>query len=390
MNKIAAISEPFVAIEGRVLHHALKPLIYIVQRRSTYPVLQTVRLSLGRDGLRLTGTDLNVEISTLLDVNAAGGEFELCIDARTLSSISRAAGVADITMRKIEKVIGHRQGKPETETNFVIELDEGSVRYEIENTLNADSFPEFPGKRGALIENFTNGHLSDSLRRCERYISDEETRYYLNGVYWVRGEQGREFVATDGHRLVRYRYTTESGDGVGRIIPAKTVRLLSRFFAGRDATVYEVGENKIEVVTDGYTIRSKLIEGTYPDYRRVIPKDEGAREFRFTKAGLASMLSRLGGMPMRERRYGRALHFHAESGLVAVKHRNPDSGSALVRSVFEWPEGAPDFGLNARYLADNLATCDSDVRLLVKDGSSPILILDGDDSVTRVQMPMRV
>lgn len=394
MNQhVSSITTPFASIEGRVLAKAIKPVAWIVGRHPTYPILSTVRLTLSDAGLRITGTDLDIEIGVTLDVIDGAGKFDICVAADALASIARAAGPSVMTFRKGEKVINSRDKRPTAVPVLFVSVDNGAVEYEIENIMEPDAFPVLPGTRGTLLEQFSNGMLSDALRRCERYISTEETRYYLNGVYWVQNGKGREFVATDGHRMVRYRYAADPGDGVGRIIPRKTVSLLTRFFSGADIAVHAVdqGQSKIDLLAGGFSIRTKLIEGTYPDYNRVIPEREGAKHsLPFSKAGLSQALRLAAAMPGLRGHFGRAMHIHPRDGLLALKFNNADTGSAIARTVFAWPEGVPDFGLNAKYLSDSLATCDGDARFVFNDAGGPILILDGDESMTRVQMPMRV
>lgn len=390
MNKHMPITSPTASIEGRVLSKALKPITWIVGRSANYPILSTVRLTLNKDGLHVVGTDLDVEVSTALDVISGEGEFDICVAADVLASIARAAGPSVMTFRKCEKTA--RDGKG-SESVLSVSVDAGAAEYEIDNIFASDAFPALPGERGVLLETFTNGMLANALRRCQRFISSEETRYYLNGVCWVQNDKGREFVATDGHRMVRYSYAANPGDGIQRIIPRKTVALLTRFFAGADVAVHAVGDIRpqIEISTNGYTIRSKLIDGEFPTYTRVIPKvDAESHCIVFSKAGLSHALRLASAIPGSSAQYGRAIHVHPREGLLCLKFNSADTGSAVAHTTFPWPEGVPDFGLNAQYLSDILATCEGEARFVFKDAGHPILILDGDETMTRVQMPMRV
>lgn len=391
MNKHMPIA-PVASIEGRVLSKALKPIAWIVGRHSTYPILSMVRLSLNKAGLRIVGTDLGVEISSTLDVIHGDGEFDICVGADVLSSIAQAAGPSVMAFRLNDKISRDHKGRETTVSVLSVSVDDGAAEYEIDGILSSEGFPALPGDRGVVLETFTNGMLPGALRRCEAFISKEETRYYLNGVCWVQNDKGREFVATDGHRMVRYRYTSEPGDSISRIIPHKTVALLTRFFGGANITVHAVGDGatKIDIVADGFSIRSKLIDGTFPDYTRVIPTvGPESHSIAFSKAGLSHALRLASAVPGRVG-YGRAVHVHQRDGLLCLQLNSTDTGSAVAHTVFPWPKGAPDFGLNAKYLSDNLATCEGDVRFVLKDAGGPVLILDSDETMTRIQMPMRV
>lgn len=394
MNQHSPIVAPSVSIEGRILSKALKPIAWVVQRRSSHPILATVRMTLSDGGLRIASTDLDIDIGVTLDVISGGGAFDVCVSCDVLVGIANAAGPSVMAFRKIEKASGRDdKGSETSQTVLAVSVEDGAVEYEIENVLGPDGFPSLPGERKAELERFTNGMLADALRRCEAFISKEETRYYLNGVYWANLAGGREFVATDGHRMARYRYSAEAGDGVGRIIPHKTVALLTRFFRGSDIIVYDVGNGatKIDFLADGFAIRSKLIEGTFPDYTRVIPTITPEHySIAFSKAGLSYALQLASAMPSSQRIWGRAIHVHQLDGMLCLKLKSSDMGSAIARTNFPWPDGAPDFGLNAQYLRDNLASCDGDVRFVLKGAGDPVLILDADETMTRIQMPMRV
>lgn len=394
MNKHVPVVAQFATVEGRALAAALKPLLFVVERRGSYPILSMVKLRLDGVRLQVTGTDLDIEIATELDVSDCSGEWDLCVDARVVAGIARVAGPMLVRLEKVEAIAGKsKDGTPTSETQLHVTLDNGAAVYRLGNVLGADAFPTLPGERGELIERFGNGMLPEALGKVERVISKEETRYYLNGVNWMIGPNGRWFAATDGHRLLKLDYSSDSGSG-NRIIPRKTVELLTRFFVGADVSVFALlGDGKIDIEAAGFRIRSKLIEGTFPDITRVIPKSDDVKcHLARPRAELEHALSRLMMLPHSRFGFaGRAVRFHPEAGSVAVSMKDQgDFGEATALVGGAWPEGMTEFGVNSRYLRDLLLTCSGEVTFGIKDAGAPILVSDGDPAMTRVIMPMRV
>lgn len=396
MNKHVVNTAQFATIEGRVLAEALKPLIFVVERRTTYPVLTTVKIDVEGSILRLTGTDLDVEVVAELDVIDASGDWSICVDARLLASIAGAAAVAEMRIELVEQVIeaAKKGERPVTAKMLHITVGE-DIRYDVETVISADGFPMMTGERGDLIERFGNGLLVDLLRKTSWCISTEETRYYLNGVCWQAGPNGCRFVATDGHRLAMCRYDAAPvATATSRIIPRKTVLLLQRFFAGQNVSVYarcrDGVESGIHIVADNITIRSKLIEGTFPDVDRVIPRDEPNHRLIVNRQELTDAIGKVSVMARRD--FGRAIQFAPGSdGHLTVRGRNSDLGTAEVRLSTPWPEDAPSFGFNGRYITELLAhCCDGEVTIDQKDAGAPFVINDSDETMTRVLMPMRV
>lgn len=382
----------FVSIEGRVLSAALRLHCAIIEKRNSYPILANVRMVVDGASLTVTGTDLDIEATTTLDVINSAGAWQTTVPAHLLGDIARVAGSTEM---RIEEMV-------EGDTDLArLRIIVGDAEYQVA-TLSPDSFPEMPGTRGGPIETFTNGRLAAMLDKVSWCISTEEIRYYLNGVCWQIGGLGRRMMATDGHRLAICRYDADAATTkTDRIIPRKTVALLRKFAAGADVTVHSVvkpneagelveSQGQIEFAIGATTIRSKLIEGTFPDVDRVIPKPE-AQQYKF---GLNrdAMLGAIGqAMTIASKRGGKALAFREDDGVLTVRASNPDTGSAKVTLPGSaWPDGAPEFGLNGRYFRETLQNCEGDVTLHQIDAGAPFTVTDEDGTMTRVIMPMRV
>jgi len=374
-----------VLIEGRVLSSALRLHCAIIESGNRFPILSMVRLSVKGSVLTVTGTDLDIEAGTRLDPIDAVGEWAVCVGAKLLARIARIAGPEILLIRP---------------TDDGARISFGGVTYDLA-AIDQESFPELPGSRGEVIETFGNGSLAALLGKVHWCISKEETRYYLNGVCWQTASFGRRFVATDGHRLAICRYDADdSGPVRSRIIPRKTVQILRQFAAGLDVTAFAVvraneGGDLAEhptMIEFGFgqtTLRSKLIDGTYPDVNRVIPQPASQR-YRIT-ANRDALLSAVGkASAVRTPFSGRALRFHPDGDHLAIEMKSPDFGSASVVTDVEWPEGAAEFGLNGGYLADVLNSCRGSVTIRQIDAGAPMTVSDDDDTMTRVIMPMRV
>lgn len=382
MNKHAAIdTRQFVTIEAKALREAMKPIRFVIERRNTYPILSYVLLAFSGSELCLTGTDLDIRISTTMDVIDGQGSWSVAVDAATLSRIGAAHGTAAMRMEFVK-------GSKDTPSQLQIAV--GDAEYAI-NTLDADGYPVMPGERGKKIESFTNGQLAQIFDKIRPAVSTEETRYYLSGIYWnVDGTRCR-FVATDGHKLIGQDYGPPRKPEPGRIIPKKVVDLIRLHFKAADIDIFPVDQSKIEVVSGAFTFRAKLIEGTFPDVDRVIPKmASNPHKLALNKAEIMQAFRATAVMPSQMGGYGRALRFYPDGGRLHIGSRSPDLGTVSVSTQSEWPDEVPEFGLNSHYISDLILGCTGDVIFHLRDSSAPVRITDDDESMIRVLMPMRV
>ena len=376
----------FVAIEGRVLAPILKRMMFVVERRNTYPILGMVRLAVKGATLTVSATDLDMELSHQLDVIDAGGNWSICVSPFVLFDIARLAGPAPLVMERRH------------DSRLAVIVDEDAA-YDLEG-LSPDSFPDFGAERGDVIERFTNGRLAELLQRVAWAVSREETRYYLNGVAWMWRDGRRRFVATDGHRLAVCHYdAAPDGQNETFIIPTKAVVLLSMLggdtmSAHRMVKGNEVAPLRMEVAAGASTLRLKLVDGLpnapggYPDIDRVIPKPASwVATFGLTKGQLTGAIDRA--MVMQSKR-GAVLKFEPAAGAVSIAAQHPDLGSARASLRLQWPEALKPFGVNGRYLREIVEHCIGELKLHQGDPSGPLTILDEDATMTRVVMPMKV
>ena len=249
-------------------NHLLKSLGHVhrvVERRNTYPILANVLVTAGPDGLDLRATDLDIEVTeTAPAMTATPGATT--VPAHTLYEIVR-------------KLADGAEVRLETEGGERMTISSGRSRFEL-SCLNPDGFPDLKADDFSHTFSVPAPVLGELIERTQFAISNEETRYYLNGIYFHTIEDGQgvvmRAVATDGHRLARAEAPAPEGsEGMpGIIVPRKTVAEVQKLLEGsEDEVKVELSDTKIRFTLGGVVLLSKLIEGTFPDYDRVTPKN---------------------------------------------------------------------------------------------------------------------
>jgi len=384
----------FVTVEGKELFRAMRIATAIIEKRNTIPVLSCVMISVSEaHGLRINATDMDINLAIDVDNIEDDGDWSMCIQAHTLAQIAAMAGAQPVRIERSTRTVEARVRHNGTiipayqqEQARIIVGDDAAI-YEID-ALPSSDFPSMSRARGDSIERFTNGMFAETIKKVAWAVSTEETRYYLNGVAWQAQERGARFVATDGHRLASCRYVSgDDGRRFSRIIPRKTVAFIDKFLRARDVEVFATdNENVIEIETAGMRMLTKLIDGTFPDVDRVIPKelnhefDIKADEFLIA----VKQATAVGGEK------SRAVRFHDVDGKLNIERKSPDFGSAKIKTSTDWPKGATSFGMNGRYVSEVFGSCIGTIKLAMADAGSPFLVTDEDSTMTRVMMPMRV
>ncbi len=334
----------------------------VVETRNTMPILSNVLLSAEGGSLRVTGTDLDI-IATDTAVATIDAPGALCVSAKLLADIAKKAGAADVILSEDKGQLIVKSGR----SKFTLQ------------TLPAADFPDMKG--GSYTNRF-DIDLVAFVAPTTFAISTEETRYYLNGVF-MKGESAKlTAVATDGHRLSRHVIDgTEVFEGI--IIPRKTVGLLPK-----GVVTLAVSDTKIEITAGDLVITSKLIDGTFPDYERVIPRSNEKlvivdRDAFMKAADRVSAVST-------ER--GRAIKLSVAPGSVGFTVNNPDSGSATDEIEAEYSGEPIDIGFNAAYLRDLFSVLPPGPATiaLADAGSSALFTSPAFEGLTLVGMPVRI
>jgi len=270
----------------------------------------------------------------------------------------------------------------------------GRSRFNLQALPESD-FPDLAS--GDMGHRFTLGaaDLKRLIEKTQFAISTEETRYYLNGIYLHTMESGGRAVlravATDGHRLARVETDAPAAAAgmPGVIIPRKAVAEIIKLIddAGEQITV-ELSPNKIRLALGTVVLTSKLIDGTFPDYQRVIPAGNDKR-LVVDKGDFAAAVDRVSTISSER---GRAVKMALSDGRLTLSVTNPDSGSAIEEIEVDYDAPPIDIGFNARYLLDIAGQLEGDTALfMLADPGSPTLIQDREGaSALYVLMPMRV
>jgi DNA polymerase-3 subunit beta len=352
----------------------------VVERKNTIPILANVLLKAdGAGKLMLRATDLDLEVSEKLpaQVETGGGTT---VPAHMLHDILRKIpSGAEVLFESKEGTMTVRSGRS---------------RFSL-HTLQEDAMPSLGDD--ALETSFAipAADLLALIDRTRFAISTEETRYYLNGIYLhVVEAKFLRAVATDGHRLAQTQVAAPKGslEMKGVIFPRKAVGEVQKIAEGIDGDVeVELAHNKIRFTCGGVVITSKLIDGTFPDYGRVIPQNNG-KVVMLDKSDFASAVDRVSTVATER---GRAIKLSLTTNRLTMTVTNPDSGAATEEMDVDYPNeagGEFDIGFNSRYLLDICEELGGEQAVIrLSDPGAPALLESvGDASSLFVLMPMRV
>ncbi len=366
------------------LAHALGRSLGIVERKSTMPILSHVLLEATAGGeLRLSATDLDVSVSSVhpCEVASAG---ELAVSAKHLHDIVRSLPEQEVTLRR--------------SSNAYLEVRSGSAQFKIVG-LPASDFPTLPKFERVAFVPVDPATLLDQIERTAFAASTDETRYYLNGVFFEPRGDALRLVATDGHRLAisEKKLPGDFALKKGVILPRKGLQELRKLLAeatgGKDAPPEArlgFAESSAIYRTAGVVLAMRLVEGAFPDYQQVIPKPGD----HLMKLGRERFLETLRRVSLLAADKTLGVKLHLSPGALEVLSQNPDLGEAREEVPVEYDGPKLQIGFNARYLIDVLtALHGDDVRVDLADDLSPALVTGAaevDAGSTAVVMPMRI
>ncbi|MBB5664777.1 DNA polymerase-3 subunit beta [Rhizobium leguminosarum] len=333
----------------------------VVESRNTIPILGNVLLSAAEGRLHVTGTDLDIVATDVApaDVTTPG---TVCVDAKLLADIAKKAG-GDISI----SLEGDR-----------LQIKSGRSVFKL-STLDAADFPTFGDK--AYDASFEID-LASLFAPVAFAMSTEETRYYLNGVFLHVHDGAVVAVSTDGHRLSRH-----TGPAVpaftGVIVPRKAVGLLPK-----GVVSVSVSESKIRISAGDFILTSKLIDGTFPDYQRVIPTAND----KIVTFGSDDMRQAAGRVAAVSSERGKAVRLSLADGVGKLDVSNPERGSASDEIVVSYNGDKIDIGFNAAYLTELVGIFPAgDIRLALADSGSPaVFTSDKAEGLLAVLMPVRI
>jgi DNA polymerase-3 subunit beta len=370
-----------VTVERAGLLKSLGHVHRVVERRTTIPILANVLIKAEKSKLAFKATDLDLEVTETIAAEVGPG-----------GSTTVPAHMFYEIVRKLPE--GAQIVLEATGDRAVLAIRAGRSRFTLQ-TLPESDFPDLAA--GDMINSFklSAADLKRLIDKTQFAISTEETRYYLNGIYLHAAGTGKastlRAVATDGHRLAQADLPLPAGaDGMpGVIVPRKAVSEVQRLIEDSEADVaVELSPSKIRFSIGDVVLTSKLIDGTFPDYARVIPTGND-KELVVDKQDFEAAVDRVSTVSSER---GRAVKLSLSGGRLVLSVTNPDSGSATEELEVEYDADPIDIGFNSRYLLDIAAQIDGEVAVLkLADPGSPTLIQDKDVKGTLyVLMPMRV
>ncbi|PZP69519.1 MAG: DNA polymerase III subunit beta [Delftia acidovorans] len=348
-----------LVIRKEDLARAVGAVAKVVEARNTIPILSNILLDADGSKLTVTGTDLDVEATTSVEASISV-PGRVTVNAKLLGDLAKKA-TGDITMLLADGKLTVKSGR----SRFTLQ------------TLPARDFPDLGLP---TFDAEFEIDLAALFAPCVFAISTEETRYYLKGVFF-KGGSPSVAVATDGHRLAKH-LGADLPSFEGIIVPRKTVSLLPK-----GACSVAVSQSKIRIVSADLTITSKLIDGTFPDYERVIPRSND-KVVTVERDAIMKAADRVATVSSER---GRAVKFSIAPGSICLAVSNADAGSAEDEVSADYSGEPIEVGFNSQYVREVLGTLPvGPVELALADGGSPALVTGKVEGLTLVIMPMRV
>ena len=355
----------------------LKPLNLVagvVERRQTLPILSNVLLSLEGKKLSLTGTDLEVELVGRVELDSAGVDGEITVPARKLVDICKSLPDGSTIELSVES------GKAMVKA--------GRSRFTL-STLAATEFPSVEEGVGELALDLPQAAVKRLIERTAFAMAQQDVRYYLNGMLLELKSGRLRMVATDGHRLALCTAPepVSAGDA-SVIIPRKGVLELSRLLEGEESISLVIGSNHVRASNPQFTFTSKLVDGKFPEYERVLPKspdktvigDRLELKQAFARTAILS-----------NEKY-RGVRLKLSNDTLDIMANNPEQEQAEEVVAVDYKGDKLEVGFNVSYLLDVLSVLDGkQVRMSLADSSSSALLEEAEagDSLY-VVMPMRL
>ena len=370
-----------ISVERGVLLKAVSQAQSVVERRNTIPILANVLIEAEGSDVTFRATDLDIEVvdKAPAQVERAGATT---VAATTLHEIVRKLPDGALVTLTADSAAGR------------LTVEAGRSNFSLA-TLPKEDFPVMASSEYASNFSVEAPKLRRLFDKSKFAISTEETRYYLNGVYMhiADGDDGKALrcVATDGHRLARIDSDLPEGaaEMPGVIVPRKTVGELRKLLDEDDMKIaVSVSETKVRFATPDITLTSKVIDGTFPDYTRVIPVGN-TRKMEVDASDFAKAVDRVATVSSER---SRAVKLQLDEDRLVLSVNAPDSGAAEEELAVAYGDERLEIGFNAKYLLEIASQVDRENAVFMFNSSGdPTLMREGtDQSAVYVVMPMRV
>jgi DNA polymerase-3 subunit beta len=363
-------------VSKQVLLKAIASVNGVVEKKNTIPVLQNIKLEVKDDNVVLSATDMDILVTTTF----------VC-DMKTAGTTTVLAQMFFDIVRKIPESapIIITQDNPN-----ILQIKAGKSKYNLP-CISAEEFPNI--SEGELGEEFTvdSAKLIEMIDKTRFAISNDETRYYLNGLFLqgMKRDSGFELrcIATDGHRLALSFMEANLNTPFGVIIPKKSVAEIRRIVDGAESVKISVSRIKIKVVSNQATLVSKLIDGEFPDYEKVLPKNN-SRIAVINKKEFFEALDRVSTVATDKHR---SIKLLLENGKMNLQVSTNDGSFAYEELEVNYLEEKIEAGFNSRYLMDVVGQVEGgEVLMRFRDGNSPALVEAKGMNSVFVIMPVRI
>jgi DNA polymerase III subunit beta len=357
---------------------AMNAVARVVEKRNTIPVLSNLLLECAANIVQLTSTNLDMEATI---------KFDAEMQSLTVPSITIPASLLHDILKKLAN---KAQVSLEWLADGKVVLRSGRSRFQLQSLPAAD-FPHFEEAEFDTHFKIARTDLIRMIEKTQFCISTEETRYYLNGIYLHTNDTDLIAVATDGHRLSKITCPLPAGieKNFGVIMPRKTVSEILQLCKETDDEInISLSNNKIRIIAGTTQITSKLIDGTFPDYTRVIPHSND----KYALVQRESLLTSVDRVAAITSERGRAVKLEFQPSKLILSVTNPEAGFANEETEIDYDNTAITIGFNAKYLTEALSNLAGDTTLIqLGDSGSPTLLVPrmGADHLV-VLMPMRV
>ncbi|WP_407473294.1 DNA polymerase III subunit beta [Pseudomonas putida] len=363
-------------IQREALLKPLQLVAGVVERRQTLPVLSNVLLVVQGQQLSLTGTDLEVELVGRVQLEEPAEPGEITVPARKLMDICKSLPNDALIDIKVD------------EQKLLVKA--GRSRFTL-STLPANDFPTVEEGPGSLTCNLEQSKLRRLIERTSFAMAQQDVRYYLNGMLLEVSRNTLRAVSTDGHRLALCSMSApiEQEDRHQVIVPRKGILELARLLTDPEGMVSIVlGQHHIRATTGEFTFTSKLVDGKFPDYERVLPKG-GDKLVVGDRQVLREAFSRTA--ILSNEKY-RGIRLQLAAGQLKIQANNPEQEEAEEEISVDYEGSSLEIGFNVSYLLDVLGVMTTEqVRLILSDSNSSALLQEaGNDDSSYVVMPMRL
>lgn len=363
-----------INIKASLLSESLQQIVGVVERKQTMPILSHILLDCSENNLTLTATDLEVQLSCTIQGVNSDGDFITTIPGRKAFEIIRSLGEQDVEIAVSESSIKI------TSSNSSFKL----------KTLSSNEFPLFDATGTDTTFTIKQGELKTLFNKTQFAMAQQDVRFYLNGLLLEISPNTLVSVGTDGHRLAKSKVSIEKSkiSESSYILPRKAVQEIQRIISNSGESKITFSDNRAVFEIGATTLVTKLIDGSFPDYTRVIPETT-AINILLDVGKIKPALQRVSILANEK---FKGVRVDLDDGVLNVSSENPEQEQATEAITIEKTGASLSVGFNVSYLIEAISACQGEmVSLGLNDENSSALITDPSDPESKyVVMPMRL